>query len=222
MRAAPHAGSHYANVTATLALFVALGGTGYAAISLPRDSVGSRELRPGAVGQSELRSDAVTSSNVRDGSLTVRDLSPAARVGAGRPAGSGRSTRAGGRQGRYGSYRSDRSQRAATGLTGDTGPPGVDAVSEWAVIDSSDGRFAGTATGSSSPAIGEIVVSFARSAAGCASVATLARVPGGLDPDPPAGRITVATTDDGCVFVRTYDEDGFPDDFGFHLIVVCS
>ena len=53
-------------------------------------------------------------------------------------------------------------------------------------------------------------------------MASLARVPGGPNPDPPAGRITVATTDEGAVFVRTYDEDGFPDDFAFHLIVVCS
>jgi hypothetical protein len=30
----------YANVTASLALFIALGGTGYAALTLPPDSVG--------------------------------------------------------------------------------------------------------------------------------------------------------------------------------------
>lgn len=35
----------YANVTATLALFVALGGTGYAATQLPRNSVGKAQLR---------------------------------------------------------------------------------------------------------------------------------------------------------------------------------
>jgi hypothetical protein len=39
----------YANVTATLALFVSLGGASYAAVSLPSDSVGSRQLRAGAV-----------------------------------------------------------------------------------------------------------------------------------------------------------------------------
>ena len=35
----------YANVTASLALFIALGGTGYAAVTLPRNSVGSAQLR---------------------------------------------------------------------------------------------------------------------------------------------------------------------------------
>ena len=38
-----------ANVVATLALFVALGGAGYAATLLPANSVGTRQLRTGAV-----------------------------------------------------------------------------------------------------------------------------------------------------------------------------
>jgi hypothetical protein len=54
----------YANVTATLALFIALGGTSYAAVNLPRDSIGAVQLRPGSVGSSE----------VRDRSLSLRDL----------------------------------------------------------------------------------------------------------------------------------------------------
>ena len=55
----------YANVTATLALVLAMGGTSYAAFKLPKDSVGSREVRdrslntgdfaPGAVGIGEVR-----------------------------------------------------------------------------------------------------------------------------------------------------------------------
>lgn len=39
----------YANVIATLALFVALGGSSYAALKLPRNSVGSAQIRSGAV-----------------------------------------------------------------------------------------------------------------------------------------------------------------------------
>jgi hypothetical protein len=39
----------YANVVATLALFISLGGASYAAMVLPPHSVGSRQLRPGAV-----------------------------------------------------------------------------------------------------------------------------------------------------------------------------
>ena len=43
-----------ANAIAYLALFVALGGTGYAAISIPAGSVGTRQLRNGAVTSSKL------------------------------------------------------------------------------------------------------------------------------------------------------------------------
>jgi hypothetical protein len=40
----------YANVVATLALFIGLGGVSYAAITLPADSVGREQLRADAVG----------------------------------------------------------------------------------------------------------------------------------------------------------------------------
>ena len=59
----------YANVTATIALFVALGGVSYAAVQLPRNSVGSNQIR----------TSAVRSSEVRDRTLQVRDLSATAR-----------------------------------------------------------------------------------------------------------------------------------------------
>jgi hypothetical protein len=40
----------YANVVATLALFIGLGGVSYAAITLPANSVGREQLRADAVG----------------------------------------------------------------------------------------------------------------------------------------------------------------------------
>lgn len=43
---------------ALIALFVALGGTGYAAISLPRDSVGTAQLKDGAVTRSKISARA--------------------------------------------------------------------------------------------------------------------------------------------------------------------
>lgn len=55
----------YANVVATVALFIALGGSSYAALTLPRNSVGDNQIRAGAV----------RSSEVRDRSLRLRDLS---------------------------------------------------------------------------------------------------------------------------------------------------
>lgn len=52
------------NVVGYIALFIALGGTSYAAINLPRNSVGSKQLR----------SNSVTSGKVRNGSLRASDF----------------------------------------------------------------------------------------------------------------------------------------------------
>ena len=90
----------FANVTSMLALFVALGGTSYAAATLSNNSVnkshlrtnsvGKSEIRSRAVGQSEvgsnaigaseLRTSAVGSNDVKDETLGVNDVAPAART----------------------------------------------------------------------------------------------------------------------------------------------
>ncbi len=70
----------YANVTASLALFIALGGTSYAVTQLPANSVGPKQIRKGAVGKSELRRAAVTSRAIRDGGVAFDDIAPAART----------------------------------------------------------------------------------------------------------------------------------------------
>lgn len=54
----------YANVVATLALFIALGGVSYAAVKLPANSVGTKQLKAGAV----------TGAKVKDKSLTAADF----------------------------------------------------------------------------------------------------------------------------------------------------
>lgn len=48
----------YSNVVATLALFVALGGSSYAALSLPRNSVGTEQVKPGSLRLSDLQKSA--------------------------------------------------------------------------------------------------------------------------------------------------------------------
>lgn len=64
----------YANVTATVALFVALGGTGYAAATLQKNSVGTKQLRNGAVTTSKLHRGAVNASKVAKNSLTGKQI----------------------------------------------------------------------------------------------------------------------------------------------------
>src|SRR5689334_13146326 len=56
-------------VISLIALFVAMGGTGYAAIKLPKNSVKAKQIASGAVGASE----------VKNGSLKTGDLSSGAR-----------------------------------------------------------------------------------------------------------------------------------------------
>lgn len=64
----------YANVVATLALFVALGGTGYAISKLPKDSVKAKQIAKSAVGSPEIKDGAVGAAEVADGSLLLNDF----------------------------------------------------------------------------------------------------------------------------------------------------
>jgi hypothetical protein len=54
----------YANVMATIAVFLALGGGAYAALKLPKNSVGSKQLKK----------NAVNSAKVKNGSLLMGDF----------------------------------------------------------------------------------------------------------------------------------------------------
>ncbi len=100
-------------IVATAALAVALGGTSYAVVSIPRNSVGTPQLK----------ANAVTSPKIKNGSVAVADLAPAVRamfgkgvwsgaVGATGPAGPTGATGATGSEG-------------PIGLTGATGATGV-------------------------------------------------------------------------------------------------
>jgi hypothetical protein len=79
----------YANVMATIAVFVALGGSSYAAMSVTgknvkdatltgadvkNRSLTGADLKPSSVGGSDIRPDAVNSDDVEDGSLLAADF----------------------------------------------------------------------------------------------------------------------------------------------------
>ena len=80
-----------ATVIATLALFVALGGTGYAAGVLAPNSVGSAQIKDGAVQSSDIKDGAIGSSDIangaidgaaiKSGSIEVSDLTKGALKG---------------------------------------------------------------------------------------------------------------------------------------------
>ena len=56
-------------VVACLALAVALGGTGYAAIVLPANSVGTKQLKNGAVVATKVKMHSLVAENFKDGQL---------------------------------------------------------------------------------------------------------------------------------------------------------
>jgi hypothetical protein len=64
----------YANVIASLALFIALGGASYAAVALPANSVGTTQLKKKAVTASKLRNNAVGGAKVKNGTLMAADF----------------------------------------------------------------------------------------------------------------------------------------------------
>jgi Collagen triple helix repeat (20 copies) len=101
----------YANVIASLALFVALGGVSWAAVTLPANSVGKRQLAR----------NAVTSEKVANGSLKAKDFAagqlPTGRRGPAGPAGPA------GTAGERGD-RGDAGPAGSKGEQGDAGPAG--------------------------------------------------------------------------------------------------
>ena len=58
-------------VISLIALFVALGGTTYAATSLPKNSVGTKQLKKNAVTGPKIKSKAVTAAKINTNGLTV-------------------------------------------------------------------------------------------------------------------------------------------------------
>jgi hypothetical protein len=64
----------YANVVATLALFVALGGSAYAAVELSKNSVRTKHIAKGQVKAADLGRNAVTSAKVKNLSLLAADF----------------------------------------------------------------------------------------------------------------------------------------------------
>lgn len=110
--------SRYANVTATLALVVAMGGTGYAAVALPRNSVGTKQIKGQGVAASDIKTGAVRSRAVLDGTLVGLDFRPG-ELPAGKPGPAGQRGPVGaaGEQGPAG-------DAGAPGTPGGAGPPG--------------------------------------------------------------------------------------------------
>jgi hypothetical protein len=119
----------YANVMATVAVFMALGGGAYAAVAIPANSIGSKQIKNNAVTTKKIARNAVTTANVKDGSLLKADFAagqlPTGGTGPAGPAG-------------------PKGDTGAAGAPGSTGPPGpfIDTLpsgktlkGEWSIVD---------------------------------------------------------------------------------------
>ena len=180
-------------MTSCLALFIALGGTGYAAVTLPRNSVGSAQLRSKSVGSSELKSER------RD---VARDQATA------------RSRRATCRPTARASLR---------GQAGPAGPAGPAGTTFRAAVPSGGTVAAGNATRATHVGRHERVhgrVPAATSAAASRRRRSPRCSPGRRLEQPEAGRITVATSG-AAVVVKTYRADGAAGEQPFNVIVAC-
>lgn len=66
---------NYANVTATLALVIAVGGaSAFAATQLAKNSVGSKQLKKNSVSTAKIKKEAITAAKVKRGTLTGKQV----------------------------------------------------------------------------------------------------------------------------------------------------
>jgi hypothetical protein len=72
----------YANVMATIAVFLVLTGVGFAVAKLPKRSVGPKQLRNGAVHTKKIHKDAVNASKIKSGAVGRSEIANGA-VGSG-------------------------------------------------------------------------------------------------------------------------------------------
>jgi hypothetical protein len=59
----------YANVMSSIAVFIVLGGAAFAATKLPKNSVGTKQLKNNSVTTKKIKKDAVTGAKVKESSL---------------------------------------------------------------------------------------------------------------------------------------------------------
>src|SRR3954470_2952632 len=206
----------FANVTSLLALFVALGGTSYAAIVLPANSVDSREIRTNAVGSSEIRAGAVGASELRTDSVRVSEIRASAvrsaevatnAIGSEElaPNAVGESEVA------TGAIGTDELRDGQIDLA-DLSPAtrialvGTGAVTSRAAVTPAGASAGGTASFVTRNTAGDYTVTFPTDVSACQYAATLAAVKSGDTlVQPTAGRITVAPAgQSAAVVVRTF------------------
>ena len=142
----------YANVVASIALFIALGGTSY---GLATGSIGSREIKTNGVRSADIRNNDVRGKDIRNGTIRSRDVGNGGLLAEDFKAG-----------------------ELPRGEKGDTGATGEPATRLWAVVNADATspairRHSG-ATGLQRRSPGVYDVRFNRSVRNCATGAVVA------------------------------------------------
>jgi hypothetical protein len=219
----------FANVTAALALFVALGGTGYAAIRIPANSVGNAQIQTNAVSASKIRAGAVGASDIRRGAVGASEIRANA-VGSSeiRRDGVGSSEI---RRGAIGSSEIHDGAIAAADIgNGVINPTALSAATRAlfqaatlrAAVDGSGTPAAGNAKTVTRMSAGQYTVTFPSDVSGCFYSAT----PVAVKDDTPVAGSTVRVSSAGTsspsdVLVETFNAGASHADEPFHLIVDC-
>jgi hypothetical protein len=60
----------YANVMSSIAVFLVLGGAAFAAVQLPKNSVGTKQLKKNAVTKAKIKKNAVTTAKIKNDAVT--------------------------------------------------------------------------------------------------------------------------------------------------------
>jgi hypothetical protein len=187
----------YANVIATLALFLALGGGAYAATQLPKDSVGSKQIKANAVSGSKVKDQSLLAGDFKKGQL---------------PAGPK------GDQGIQGT-------QGIQGIQGNQGVPGEPATKLFAHASAfgglSYGSGAVSATRNGAAGSGTYTVTFNRNLSGCVALASAGTGEGGTLPSQfSPGVVATASISGNTVLVET-TSGSTHNDYDFHVAVFC-
>jgi hypothetical protein len=178
-------------VIACLALAVALGGTGYAAVTLPTNSVGTTQLKSNAVVSAKVRNRSLLPVDFKQGQLPRGERGPTGPTG---------------RQG-------------PRGAAGAAGPPGASATALWAVITSDYTLARGSGVTSVTGSNGAYGVIFNRDVSNCAYETQLGGAD--FRPNLGFISAAHLVNNPNGVLVYTWNADRINEPRNFHLAVFC-
>jgi hypothetical protein len=193
----------FANVTSMLALFIALGGTSYAATTLARNSVGKGQIRANAVGKSEAAPNSVGKSEVGNSAIGRSEIATNG-VGASEVKANA----------------IDSDEIADGGLQAadlaDAAKTAINGIKVHSAVTAAGAQSAGNAkTVTKAAGNGVYTVDLGFDGSACQSVATVTGATAGF------ANVTPDATNKNIVTVNTFDAAGTGSDRAFNLLVAC-